>query len=70
LEWVPCYETPYQCARLQVPLDHAKPRGQKTAVALIKSPSHYPLGHELYHGPILYNPGGPGGSGVEMVRAR
>ncbi|EJD44688.1 hypothetical protein AURDEDRAFT_103901 [Auricularia subglabra TFB-10046 SS5] len=70
LEWVPCYETPYQCARLQVPLNYAKPRGQKAAVALIKYPSRYHLGHELYRGPILYNPGGPGGSGVEMVRGR
>lgn len=68
LKWVPCYEAPLQCARLEVPLDYAKPRGEKAAVALLKYPSQYPVGHELYRGPILYNPGGPGGSGVDRVR--
>ncbi|EJD44690.1 hypothetical protein AURDEDRAFT_152061 [Auricularia subglabra TFB-10046 SS5] len=69
LHWVPCYETPFQCARLEVPLDYARPDGEQAAVALLKLPSLYPLGHELYRGPILYNPGGPGGSGVDIVRA-
>ncbi|EJD44705.1 hypothetical protein AURDEDRAFT_166193 [Auricularia subglabra TFB-10046 SS5] len=67
LQWVPCYEQPFQCARLEVPLDYAKPDGDKAAVALIKFPSRYPSGHELYGGPILYNPGGPGDSGVDFI---
>ncbi|KZV80042.1 hypothetical protein EXIGLDRAFT_733698, partial [Exidia glandulosa HHB12029] len=68
LEWVRCYQEPFQCARLEVPLDYAKPHGQKAAVALIKYPSKYPVGHEKWRGPILFNPGGPGGSGVSLVR--
>ncbi|KZV83249.1 hypothetical protein EXIGLDRAFT_656341 [Exidia glandulosa HHB12029] len=68
LEWVRCYQEPFQCARLEVPLDYAKPRGQKAAVALLKYPSKYPVGHEKWRGPILFNPGGPGVSGVSFVR--
>ncbi|KZV89518.1 hypothetical protein EXIGLDRAFT_721388 [Exidia glandulosa HHB12029] len=68
LEWVRCYQEPFQCARLEVPLDYAKPRGQKAAVALIKYPSKYPVAHEKWRGPILFNPGGPGVSGVNFVR--
>ncbi|KZV84203.1 hypothetical protein EXIGLDRAFT_842389 [Exidia glandulosa HHB12029] len=69
LEWVRCYEEPFQCARLEVPLDYAKPHGQKAAVALIKYPAKYPVGHEKWRGPILFNPGGPGESGVETVHS-
>ncbi|EJD49761.1 alpha/beta-hydrolase [Auricularia subglabra TFB-10046 SS5] len=67
LQWVSCYEEPFQCARLEVPLDYANPDGEKAAVALLKYPSRYPSNNELYRGPILYNPGGPGGSGVDRV---
>ncbi|KZV81214.1 hypothetical protein EXIGLDRAFT_686220 [Exidia glandulosa HHB12029] len=69
LEWVRCYEEPFQCARLAVPLDYAKPHGRKAAVALIKYPAKYPVGHEKWRGPILFNPGGPGESGVETVHS-
>ncbi|KAH7099404.1 alpha/beta-hydrolase [Auriculariales sp. MPI-PUGE-AT-0066] len=67
LEWVSCYERPFECARLEVPLDYARPHGQKAAIALIRLPSKYSIGHALWRGPILYNPGGPGGSGVADV---
>ncbi|KZV89506.1 hypothetical protein EXIGLDRAFT_650153 [Exidia glandulosa HHB12029] len=70
LEWVRCYEEPFQCARLMVPLNYAKPHMQKAAVALIKYPAKYPVGHEKWRGPILFNPGGPGGSGVDTIHAR
>ncbi|KZS91699.1 alpha/beta-hydrolase [Sistotremastrum niveocremeum HHB9708] len=66
LDWVNCFDK-FQCARLEVPLDYSKPDGEKAAVAVIRLPSKYPVGHEKWRGPILYNPGGPGGSGVGLV---
>ncbi|KAL5524558.1 hypothetical protein ACEPAF_9698 [Sanghuangporus sanghuang] len=66
LNWTDCYYD-FQCARLTVPLLYSEPSGEEAAVALIKYPSKYPPGHEKYRGPILFNPGGPGGSGVSTV---
>ncbi|EJC98089.1 alpha/beta-hydrolase [Fomitiporia mediterranea MF3/22] len=66
LNWTDCYER-FQCARLTVPMLYDEPSGEEAAVALVMSPSIYPPGHEKYRGPILFNPGGPGGSGVETV---
>lgn len=66
LHWVPCF-TGRQCARLLVPMDHINPSGIQGAIALIRKPS--PLGpdHPDYRGPILFNPGGPGGSGIRIL---
>lgn len=50
----------------QVPLDHSKPEGKKAVIALVRKQSAY-SDSELYRGPILFNPGGPGGSGVDLV---
>ncbi|KIP02216.1 hypothetical protein PHLGIDRAFT_305697 [Phlebiopsis gigantea 11061_1 CR5-6] len=66
LEWVPCY-TRKLCARLMVPLDYAKSDDQKAGIALIKVPSKHDPRHKDYKGPILFNPGGPGNSGVSAV---
>lgn len=51
----------------QVPLDHSEPDGLKAAIALIRKPSTYLESPASYRGPILFNPGGPGGSGVDLV---
>ncbi|KAG9219624.1 hypothetical protein CCMSSC00406_0006054 [Pleurotus cornucopiae] len=65
LKWTDCY-TQLQCARLRVPLNYSDPKGPPASIALIRFPS--PLaGTEEYKGPILLNPGGPGGSGVQLV---
>ncbi|GJE90064.1 alpha/beta hydrolase [Phanerochaete sordida] len=64
--WTSCYDGK-QCARLMVPLDYAVPDGPKAGVALIKVPSKLSARDTGYRGPILFNPGGPGGSGVAMV---
>ncbi|TDL14553.1 alpha/beta-hydrolase, partial [Rickenella mellea] len=69
LKWHGCYEK-YQCARLSVPLDYSQPNGEKAAVAMVKLPSKIPPGDDGYRGPILFNPGGPGGSGVSTILAR
>lgn len=59
-----CYPG-YQCARLEVPLDWLNASNPHTAaIALVKRPASVPPTDPTYGGPILINPGGPGGSGV------
>ncbi|KAJ8697530.1 hypothetical protein PTI98_004324 [Pleurotus ostreatus] len=65
LKWTDCYAQ-LQCARLQVPLNYSDPEGDAASIAVTRLPS--PLaGTDGYKGPILIIPGGPGGSGVELV---
>jgi pimeloyl-ACP methyl ester carboxylesterase len=52
---------------LQVPLDYTHPNGSTAAVALLRVPSALSPQDKRYRGPILLNPGGPGGSGVDTV---
>ncbi|MFD5836680.1 alpha/beta hydrolase [Streptomyces collinus] len=52
-----------QCASLKVPLDHRRPHGQKITLAL----SRVPHTARTYQGPLLVNPGGPGGSGLTLA---
>ncbi|KAJ3539136.1 hypothetical protein NM688_g6410 [Phlebia brevispora] len=66
LIWLPCY-TNLQCARLTVPLDYADPDGPSATIAMAKVPSNYKKSDPRYRGPILMNPGGPGGSGVDLI---
>ncbi|MBD0841657.1 alpha/beta hydrolase [Streptomyces sp. TRM68416] len=66
LTWKSCGTTTYptlQCASLKVPLDHANPHGQKITLAL----SRVPHTAKKYQGPLLVNPGGPGGSGLTLA---
>ena len=65
LDWRPCGEEPSKlCATAQVPLDFDKPRGRTIELALAKVPASDP-GRRI--GTVFINPGGPGGSGVDMV---
>ncbi|KAJ7116269.1 TAP-like protein-domain-containing protein [Mycena crocata] len=64
LKWVDCYSI-YQCARLEVPMDYANPNVGTAAIAVIKLAAD--VSKEEYRGPILFNPGGPGGSGVDTL---
>jgi hypothetical protein len=52
---------------LQVPLDYTQPNRSTAAIALLRVPSALSPQDKNYRGPILVNPGGPGGSGVEQV---
>jgi len=65
LHWKPC-RGDFQCARMRVPLDYAKPTGRAIWIALIKLPAQDEKGRI---GSLLINPGGPGVSGVEYVAA-
>ncbi|MER7054377.1 alpha/beta hydrolase [Streptomyces sp. NPDC000351] len=64
--WEKCGTDDYpslQCASLTVPLDHARPDGKQITLAL----SRVPHTSEKYQGPLLVNPGGPGGSGLTLA---
>ena len=79
-DWKPCSTDPKDtllCVTLQVPLDYkSQPiwntlqvpldyKVQKTiGVALIK----YPAPKQPAKGSVLFNPGGPGGSGVSLIK--
>lgn len=60
-----------QCARLLLPLDWLAPEADRynetVAVAIAKRPANIHPTDPAYGGPILINPGGPGGSGVGLV---
>ena len=51
----------------QVPFDYANPEGDELAIALLKIPANISTSDPAYRGPILINPGGPGGSGVDLA---
>ena len=66
IAWSPCYREygPYQCGTVQVPLDYADPGVAAISIAVIRLPASDPA-HKI--GSIFFNPGGPGGSGVDFV---
>ncbi|MFE9611088.1 alpha/beta hydrolase [Streptomyces sp. NPDC006012] len=64
--WKKCGTADYptlQCASLKVPLDHAHPQGRQITLAL----SRVPHTAKTDQGPLLVNPGGPGGSGRTLA---
>ncbi|AXE89834.1 alpha/beta hydrolase [Streptomyces sp. Go-475] len=66
LTWKNCATDNYptlQCASLKVPLDHRRPHGKQITLAL----SRVPHTAKTYQGPLLVNPGGPGGSGLTLA---
>ena len=56
----------FQCGTLQVPLDYSRPEARKIALALIRIQAR---NHATRIGSLLVNPGGPGESGIEYLRA-
>jgi len=67
IQWTACTEedlTGFDCATQEVPLDHDRPHGATTTIALARRPAGDPA-HKI--GTIFVNPGGPGGPGRGMV---
>lgn len=64
LEWKDC-GAPFQCGTLSVPLDYANPTGRAIKIAAIRRPANDTAARL---GSVVTNPGGPGQSGVNMVR--
>ena len=64
LQWIECGDG-FQCAALAVPLDYSRPSGRKISLALIRKPT---TDQSRRIGSLLINPGGPGDSGLDMLR--
>ncbi len=68
VQWAPCRANsgfPFECARVQVPLDYSDPQAGTISLALIRLPASDPA-HRI--GSLFLNPGGPGGSGIAFAR--
>lgn len=66
LRWTDCGTASYptlQCSSVSTPLDHDDPSGRRITLAL----SRIPHTAKTFQGPLLVNPGGPGGSGLSMA---
>ncbi|WP_406396973.1 alpha/beta hydrolase [Streptomyces uncialis] len=53
----------FQCAKVKVPLNYAKPGGKKLDIAISRYRTSTP---GKRHGVLLSNPGGPGGPGISF----
>ncbi len=60
LSWQACGD--HQCARLEVPLDYAQPRGRTIELALLRVPARAERRASL-----VVNPGGPGAPGTQYA---
>jgi pimeloyl-ACP methyl ester carboxylesterase len=65
LDWYDCY-TGAQCTTVRLPLDYDEPAGPTTEVALVRVRARDPQ-HRI--GSMFVNPGGPGGSAVQLALA-
>jgi pimeloyl-ACP methyl ester carboxylesterase len=67
VRWSPCHRDfgPFECATVQVPLDYDDPRSGRISLALIRLPASGEAGERI--GSLFVNPGGPGGSGFDLV---
>jgi pimeloyl-ACP methyl ester carboxylesterase len=56
----------FECANFDVPYDHDAPDGRVFKLPLVRRPAKNP---DARIGSLLVNPGGPGGSGVSLIKA-
>jgi pimeloyl-ACP methyl ester carboxylesterase len=67
VSWSPCYRDlglSFECGTVQVPLDHDGPAEAAISIALVRLAATGP-GDRI--GSLFFNPGGPGGSGVDFL---
>lgn len=64
-DWTPC-DPGFECATVPVPLDWNDPTGEQIELAVIRYPATKPVQRI---GSMFFNPGGPGDTGVGLVRA-
>ena len=67
ITWGPCDDPTLEffgaeCGMLSVPLDYSRPQATKIQLAVSRVVHTVP--DDQYQGPMLVNPGGPGGSGL------
>jgi pimeloyl-ACP methyl ester carboxylesterase len=66
VDWKQCGDgSRHECATVEVPVDYAKPSGDRFTLAVRKAPAT-DGGQRI--GSLLINPGGPGGSGVQYAQ--
>jgi pimeloyl-ACP methyl ester carboxylesterase len=66
LEWGPCppidgIDPRQECTSVTVPLDYSAPKGERIEIAVSRIPAESP---QRRRGVLVYNPGGPGESGI------
>ena len=69
ISWSPCYKEfglPFECGTVQVPLDYDNPGVAAVSIALVRLPATDPT---RKIGTLFFDPGGPGGSGVDLILA-
>ncbi|MFC7329232.1 alpha/beta hydrolase [Marinactinospora rubrisoli] len=64
VSWSDC-ERVFECATVEVPLDYDDPEGERLDISVMRLPA---AGDDRI-GSLVINPGGPGGSGLDYVRA-
>ncbi|MEA2220691.1 MAG: hypothetical protein QOJ35_3317 [Solirubrobacteraceae bacterium] len=66
VSWSRCFAKlgPFECGTVQVPLDYDAPNGATVSIALVRLPATDP---SRRLGSLFFNPGGPGGSGVDYT---
>lgn len=62
-DWAACGDTGFDCAMVTAPLDWENPSAGEIELSVIRHRAA-----ETPIGSLLTNPGGPGGSGVELIR--
>jgi pimeloyl-ACP methyl ester carboxylesterase len=66
IDWTTCHERiDLECGTISLPLDYSKPEDTKIELSLIRwrSTGDARLGH------LIMNPGGPGDSGIDLIRS-
>lgn len=67
LRYVQCYEI-FECARLEVPLDWTNlSNPNRVSIAIARLPAVVDVSDASFGGTIVINPGGPGGSGIDIL---
>ncbi|MEU8530557.1 MULTISPECIES: alpha/beta hydrolase [Streptomyces] len=71
IDWTDCpadwgFAKPIECGWVTVPMDYARPNGKQIKIAVDRVANTG--GDEVRQGALVYNPGGPGGSGMRFPR--
>ena len=59
------YVEPFQCGRIEVPLNYDNPNGESMWIAVLRLPAQGEPDARI--GSLVVNPGGPGGSGMQIA---
>jgi pimeloyl-ACP methyl ester carboxylesterase len=65
MEWRGC-GGPFECAQFPVPINYTRPEGEEIGLSLVRLPA---ADASKRIGSLFVNPGGPGGSAIDFIRA-